>query len=165
MKPLNFIQPYSDEVLEWNSKTKRYELTKEFVKQEFEINFRDDGILEKRLKLNSRKIYNYIKYFSYTGNSQIIDTLLSKTKEGREFLKDVLLEQFAADNDTGYNDLSKQPAVNLATGQVLDRNELIRNQICVDAQQIIERNADYFGFNICVMSRYSPDVYLYLTRI
>lgn len=164
MKNLHFIQPRTDEVLKWDDKSKKYELTMEYVKSEFSINFADDGMLEKRLKKNTRKIYNYIKYHSYSGNSYFIDVLLSKTEEGREFIKDVLFEQFEADNETGYNDLSSQPAINLASGQTLDRDELRRNQISIDAEQIIDRSADYFGFNICLMSRFPPALQLYLTR-
>lgn len=164
MENLKFIQPYSDEFLTWNSKTNKYELTMSFVREELEINFKDDGVLEKRLKRNSKIVYSYLKNNTYVGNITDMETLLNKTEQGREFLKEVLLEQFDADNDTGYNDLTKQPAINLATGQVMDRNELIRNQIAVSTEQLIDNNAQYFGFNICVMFRYPPYLQLELTR-
>lgn len=164
MENLHFIQPYSDNVLKWNSQNNRYELTIEFVKNELEVHFRDDGVLTSRIKKNTRKIYNYIKYHSYSGNSHFIDVLLNKTEEGRKFLTDVLLEQLDADNETGFNDLSSQPAINVSSGQVLDRDELRRNQISVDTEQIIDRNADYFGFNICIMTSFPPALQLYLTR-
>ena len=164
MENLNFIQPYTDKFLTWNSKTNRYELTMSYVKEELEINFRDDGVLEKRLKRNSKIIYNYLKNNTYVGNIADMETLLNKTEQGRDFLKEVLLEQFEADNESGYNDLTKQPAINLATGQVIDRNELIRNQISVAAEQVIDNNAQYFGFNICVMFRYPPYLQLLLAR-
>lgn len=164
MKNLNFTQPYTDEILQWNEKSKKYELTIQFVKSELDVHFADDSVLESRIRKNSRKIYNYIKYHSYSGNSYFIDVLLNKTKEGRDFLKEVLLEQLEADNETGFNDLSSQPAVNVANGQVIDRNELQRNQISVDTEQLIERNADWFGFNICIMTRFPPALQLYLTR-
>ena len=129
-----------------------------------ETHYADDNVLDKRIKKNSRKIYNYIKYHSYSGNSYFVDVLLNKTEEGRRFLKDILLEQMEADNETGFNDLSSQPAVNVANGNIIDRDELRRNQISVDTEQIIERNTDYFGFNICLMSRFPPALQLYLTR-
>ena len=164
MENLNFIQPHTDEVLQWNNETNRYELTLEFVKSELDVHFATDEILQKRIKKNSRKIYNYIKYHSYTGNSYFIDVLLNKTEQGRKFLTDVLLEQLEADNETAFNDLSSQPAINVGTGQTIDRDELQRNQISVDTEQIINRNADYFGFNICIMTRFPPALQLYLTR-
>ena len=164
MNKLNFIQPYTDETMIWNSKTNKYELSPAFVKSEMETHYADDNVLDKRIKKNSRKIYNYIKYHSYSGNSYFVDVLLNKTEEGRRFLKDILLEQMEADNETGFNDLSSQPAVNVANGNIIDRDELRRNQISVDTEQIIERNADYFGFNICLMSRFPPALQLYLTR-
>ena len=164
MENLQFTQPYTDEVLKWNDATKKYELTIQFVKNEMDVHFADDGVLEKRIKKNSRKIYNYIKYHSYSGNAHFIDVLLNKTKQGREFLKDVLLEQLEADNETAFNDLSSQPAINIGTGQEISRDSLQANQISVDTQQIIDRNADYFGFNICLMTRFPPALQLYLTR-
>ena len=162
MKNLNFIKPYSNDQLSWNSTTEKYELTLQCVKSEFKINFSNDEETTRRIKKNTRKIYNYIKYHSSTVNSGYIDILLNKTEEGRRFLLDVLLEQFEADNETGYNDLSSQPAINIANGQVINREELERNQISVDTEQIIERNADYFGFNICMMMPYPLGVQLYL---
>lgn len=164
MKKLNYIEPRTDSILKWNETTKRYELTLEFVKQEMDVNFADDGILEKRIKKNSRKIYNYIKYRSYSGNYQFLEKLLNHTEEGREFLRDVLLEQLEADNETGFNDLSSQPAINIGSGQEISRESLQANQISVDTEQIIDRNADYFGFNICVMTKFPPALQLFLMR-
>lgn len=163
MRKLNFITPSDNESLKWNEKTKRYELKVEFVKDQLEVHFNGDKMLEDRIKKNSRKIYNYIKYHSFSGNARFIDRLLNETEEGRQFLKDVLFEQFEADNETAFNDLSSQPAVNVANGQIIDRNELIRNQISVDTEQIIDRNADYFGFNICIMTAFPPILQLYLS--
>ena len=90
--------------------------------------------------------------------------MLNKTEQGRQVLKDVLLEQLEADNETAFNDLSSQPAINVGTGQEISRESLQANQISVDTEQIIDRNADYFGFNICVMTRFPPALQLYLTR-
>lgn len=165
MKPLNIKKPYDDQFLKFNEATKRYELTIEFVKNEFDSNFRDDKVLQRRIEKNSRKIYNYIKYHSYSGNSELINKLLNETEEGRLFLKAVLYEQMDADIETGFNDLSSQPAINVANGQIIDRPELQKNQISVDAEQIIDRNADYFGFNICVMTRFPLMLQLYLKGI
>lgn len=165
MKPLNIKKPYDDQFLKFNEATKRYELTIEFVKNEFDSNFRDDKVLQRRIEKNSRKIYNYIKYHSYSGNSELINKLLNETEEGRSFLKAVLYEQMEADIETGFNDLSSQPAINVANGQIIDRAELQKNQISVDAEQIIDRNADYFGFNICVMTRFPLMLQLYLKGI
>ena len=164
MENLTFTQPRTDEFLKWNDESQRYELTLQFVKNELEVHYADDAVLERRIKKNSRKIYNYIKYHSYSGNSYYIDVLLNKTEEGRKFLKDVLLEQLEADNETGFNDLSSQPAVNISSGQVIDRDELQRNQISVDTEQIIESSARYFGINICLMAPFPPALQLYLTR-
>lgn len=161
MSRLTVIKPYNDEKLVFNKTTNRYELSFECAKALFDNNFADDDTLKKRLTKNSRKIYNYIKYHSYSGNRQVIEGLLNKTAEGRKFLFDVLLEQFEADVDSGFNDLSSAPAVNVANGQIIPREELQKNQISVDAEQIIDGNAGYFGFNICISYKFPVAIFVF----
>jgi hypothetical protein len=67
-----------------------------------------------------------------------------------------------ADNETGYNDLSNAPAVNVANGQVLDRNQLIANQLCVDAEQIVDSSATYFGVPICFATCYPWNYFMWV---
>lgn len=162
MKNLIFIEPTTDNVLKWNEDTQRYELTLQFVKSELDVNFANDGVTEKRIKKNSRKIYNFIKYRTHSANTPYIDILLNRTEEGRRFLKDVLLEQLEADNETAFNDLSSQPAIDIASGREISRDSLQENQISVDTEQIIDRSAEYFGFNIVLQCPYPPLVQQYL---
>lgn len=143
---LTKIQPYSDDKLIFNQD--KYELAFEYVKSLFEVNFKDDAELHRRIVKNSRKIYNFIFYRIHSANKVIVETLLNHTEQGRKFLLDVLTEQFDADNESGYNDLSSVAPINVSNGQVIDRNLLYQNQISVDAEQIIDRNAEYFGINI-----------------
>lgn len=143
---LTKIQPYSDDKLVFNQD--KYELAFEYVKSMFDINFRNDDELKRRIAKNSRKIYNFIYYRIHSANRLIAETLLNNTEQGRKFLLDVLTEQFEADNESGYNDLSSVAPINVANGQVIDRNLLYQNQISVDAEQIIDRNVEYFGINI-----------------
>lgn len=145
---LKIVEHYDDDKLVWNTETRRYELSIEYVKTHFDINFRDDKVIKQRLSKNSRKIYNVIYARSHTANKAVIDLCLNRSENGREFLFDVLLEQFEADNEYGFNDLSSAPAINLSNGSVIDRNLLYQNQISVDAEQILDRNAEYFGINI-----------------
>ena len=145
---ITVIEPYDDDKLVWNTETDHYELSFEYIRSNYEVNFRDDKELKRRLTKNSRKIYNFIYARTHTANKAVATLLLNKTEQGRKFLFDVLIEEFEADNATGYNDLSQNPAINLSNGSVIDRNLLIQNQICVDAEQIIDRNREYFGINI-----------------
>ena len=165
MRTLNFTQPYTDDVLTWNSSLQQYELTPQFVKSNLDIHFADDDILAKRIKKNSRKVYKYIKYRAFSGNVPYINTLLNQTLEGREFILQVLLEQLDADNETGFNDLSSQPAIDMASGREINRESLFANQISVDTEQLIDTNNEYFGFNIMVQYAYPPMIRLYLERV
>lgn len=142
------IKPYSDDKLFWNETTGRYELSFEYVKSNFDINFKNDAELKKRLSQNSRLIYNFILYNCNTRNKAVVEWALNKTPKGREFLFDVLLEQFDADNDSGYNDLVKISPINVSNGQVIDRGLILQNLVSVNTQIVIDRNAEYFGFNI-----------------
>ena len=156
-----FTKPYSDEKLTWNNQTNRYELTLEYVTNLFDNTFKDTGVLAKRITKNSRKIYNFIYARANSHNKEIIDFVLNNTENGRKFLIDVLTEQMEADIETGFNDLSSVPAVNTATGQVMDRGQLVLNQISVDAEQIVQSSANYFGFSIVYSAPYPYFYFLF----
>lgn len=165
MKALNFTKPYTDDILIWNATLQQYELAPQFVKSNLDVHFADDDILSKRIKKNSRKVYNFIKYRAYSGNVPYIQVLLNKTLEGRDFLTKVLLEQLDADNETGFNDLSSQPSIDMATGRELNRESLYANQVSVDTEQLIETNNAYFGFNMMVQYAFPPMIKLYIERL
>lgn len=156
MKQLQKITPYSDENLTWDDSTKKYYLTLEYCKANFDDNFADDEVLMKRIKMNTNLIYRFIKYRACSFNRRIIEKVVNYTQEGRDFLLEMLSAQMSADIETGYNDLSKTPAINVANGQVLDRNELYRNQLCVDAEQIFDSSDAWFGFRIGYQAPFPP---------
>ena len=143
---LTFTQPYDDDKLKYVDG--KYQLTIEYVKDQLDIHFADDEVLAKRLKKNTRKVYKVIFARINSNNRNIVEYVLTYTKEGREWLFDLLFEQFEADNETGFNDLSGQPAINFQNGQTIDRNELYRNQLSVDAEQILENSMQYCGMNL-----------------
>ena len=150
---LNVIEPFDDSKMEFDPNL-GYVLTIEYAKSMFGNNFHDDEILLKRLRKNSRKIYNFIKYRAYSGNAEVVDFLLNRTREGRQFLLDALTEQMEADSESGFNDLSSTPAVNVSNGQVMDREQLYANQISVDAEQIILNSHRYFGVSIITRTKF-----------
>lgn len=157
---LSIIQPYDDSKMEFDETAGRYVLTLSYVKAMFGNNFHDDEVLLTRLKKNSRKIYNFIHYHSYSGNAPVVEFLLNKTKEGRQFLLDALTEQMEADSESGFNDLSSTPAVNVSTGQIMDREQLYANQISVDTEQIILNSHRYFGVSIISRTKYPVGYFL-----
>ena len=164
MKITVIRQPYNDEVMTYNENTGRYELTIEYVKDNFTINFRDDRTLKERIKKTSRKIYNVIFARSNSANKQVIDFMLNRTLQGRVFLHDLFYEQLEADLQTGFNDLSSMPAINYANGNVIPREEQIRNQISVDTEQILDRSVEYFGINLLYSSTFPFYVYNFVEK-
>ena len=154
MKQLNKITPSSTDQLDWDEDSQKYFLKISYVKNEFDVTTLDDEALLKRIKKNSRKIYRWIDYHINSYNKPVVRAVLNKTQEGREFLLEMLSIQMEADLETGFNDLSSTPAINLSNGQVLDRDELYRNQICVDAEQVFECSDKYFGFRLGYQARY-----------
>jgi len=127
---------------------KRYVLTLEYAKRTFPPNFKDDETLVLRLQANSRKVYDFIHYRGHSKNRKIVDCLINRTEEGRAFIQEVLTAQMEADIKTGYNDLTSSPAINMSNGQIMDREELFRNAISVDTEQILEGSAGIFGVDI-----------------
>ena len=164
MKNLKFITPASTEELEWDAKSHQYLLKIEYVKDQIDVNYGDDEILKKRIRENSRLIYRFIKNRVHSYNRKLVNNVLENTEEGREFIKELLLTQLEADNETGYNDLSKTPAINIASNQVIDRNELYRNQVCVDVEQIFDDSDSYFGFRIGYQSPFPAYLFVYLRK-
>ncbi len=156
MKQLHKIKPYSDNELVWNENTKQYELTLEYFKSNYDDNFADDEETKKRLKKNSRLIYRFIKYRTCSYNRRIVDKVINYTQEGRNFIKEMLSTQMESDVETAYNDLSKIPAINVANGQVIDRNLLHANEVSVPTEEIWDSSDDWFGFRLGYQAPYPP---------
>ena len=140
-------EPYSDEQLEFDELTGRYQLKLGFVKNEFDMTFKSDGVLKRRIKNNSKTVYHFLYMRSNSANYFVLDFLLRRTEEGRKFLLEILLEQMEADLETGYNDIAKQPAINFANGQVMNRDEIQRNLVSVATENLIYSSSKFFGFN------------------
>lgn len=157
-------KPYDDESLEFNEETGRYQLTLAYVKKENDITFRSDGVLRKRIKNNSKLVYHFLYLRSNSANYFALDFLLQRTEEGRKFLLDVLSEQMEADLETGYNDIGKQPAINFASGQIINRDEIQRNIVSVTTENLIYESHKYFGFNAISQAVLPSQVFLIAQR-
>lgn len=157
-RTLNVIaKPYDDDSLVFNEKTGRYELTTDYLKNEFDAYYKDDGVAKRRIKLNSQVVYYYINLHVASYNRQVVNFLLHKTEQGREFLKEILSAQIYADLQSGYNDLMFNPAVSF-TGQDKDRTEIRKNALCVAAEDIFNSSSAYFGIQIGYLG-YFPAIF------
>lgn len=154
MSRLNFIKPYDDDKLHYNKDSGVYELTQEFVKKEYDNNWNDDKVIERRIKQNSRIVYDFIYSSGYSGNRRISKMLLNKTKEGRDFIFECLKAQYDADNENGYNDLSKQTPIDLVGGKNVNRDDIRANIISVGTEMIIDESSSYFGISIIYQGPY-----------
>ena len=162
MKKLKTITPYSDDSLTYDETTKKYYLTLDFCKAEFDPNFRDDAVLEKRIRKNTRVIYNFIHSRINNSNTQIVDFIITNTQEGRDFMLKLLETQMEADVDNGFNDLSLTPAINVSNGQIIDREEIRRNLVTVEVENLFYNSAKYLGINISYAGPFPPATLLYL---
>lgn len=154
MKNYKIINHYDDDNLVWNDKTGRYELTLQYCKNNFDSTYRNDGVLQRRIKLNSQVVYNYIALRVATVNKSVVNFLLNKTQEGRDFLLELLSAQQYADIQTGYNDMIFQPAINFSGGNDKDRNQIKLNALCVAAEQILNESDNYFGVRITYQGQF-----------
>jgi len=160
MKNLNVIsKPYSDDKLVYNEDTQRYELSLAYLKNEYDNPYKDDSEAKRRIKLNSRVVYSYINIHTASFNRHVVNFLLYKTKEGRQFLFDLLNEQQYADIQTGYNDFLYNPAVSFTGGGDKDRNEIRRNALCVAAEEVFNSSSQYFGFHIGYLGQFPTFIY------
>lgn len=154
MKKLDiYTEPKNDDKLEWNSETNRYQLTMAYVKTLRDaITFKNDSVLQRAIKQTSVRVYQWIVAHSCTVNRAVIDFLLNKTEQGRQFLIQCLTAQMEADLDWGYNDLTVRPVINAQTGQEGDRDNYRKNAISLECESIIDDSVQYFGINLLYMS-------------
>jgi len=161
MRSLQIINHYDDENLKFNEKTGRYELTPQYCKDNFDATYKNDGVLARRIKLNSQVVYNYIALHVATVNKPVVAFLLNRTQEGRDFLLELLSAQIYADIQTGYNDLLFQPAINF-NGQDKDRRQIRINALCVAAEQILEESDNYFGVRITYQAQFPYPYFVFM---
>ena len=162
MKALKFITPYSDDSLTYDEQTNQYLLTREYCKSVFDHTFKNDQILDRRIEKNSDKVYNFIFSRVHSSNVQVVEKILSSTEEGRKFMLKLLALQMEADVQSGYNDLTLAPAVNVSNGQVIAREELQRNQVVVDVEQLLTCSSRYLGINIWFAAKFPPHLLYYV---
>lgn len=165
MKKLNAQAPYDDDKLVWNKETNQYELAFEFCKSEYDQNYIDDETLKKRIKKNSRVVYRFIANRVNSFNRILALTMINKSKEGRDFIFNLLRTQMESDVDSGYNDLTNNPAVNLANGQILPREELLRNAVSVATEQEWDNNQLYFGINLGYQAQFPSYYFLFVRNL
>lgn len=137
------ITPYSDDKMLYNKHSKQYELNISYIKSEFGNPYADDGVLQKRINRNTRKVYNYIFATAHSANRKIITAIISHTEEYRKFIFEALLSQMEADLSSGYNDQSLY-----APKDFNERNLQYINEVSVDTKNIIDNCKGFGGINL-----------------
>lgn len=164
MKQITLLsQPYSDDNLEWNPNSGRYELTLQFLKDQFGESYKNDEVAKRRLKLNSQVVYYYINAHVASWNREVVNFLLHKTEEGRKFLLEILSAQIYADLQTAYNDTMFISPINF-NGQDKDRNEIRRNALCLAAEDVFQNSDTFFGIRIGYQGQFPPFFYLFVRQ-
>ena len=74
----------------------------------------------------------------------------------------ILSSQMEADIDSGYNDLTKFSPINVATGQVVAREEFKRNQVSVETEQIFDNSDDYMGIRIGYLAAFPGWLFMFV---
>lgn len=157
---MKHLEPFTDNVLEWDGN--QYVLTREFIKANYEVAYRDDETLDRRRRKNTRVVYSVIASRLCQSNSKLAMWVLNNTECGRVFLRDILAEQMEADLATGYNDLGTSNLVNMANGQVIKRIDIEHNLLCVNAELMLQSATNYFPFNLFVQYPYPWNITNYI---
>lgn len=137
-------KPKNDKDMIYDTEMGLYKLTSSYAKKEFEITYRDDNVLGRRLKKISRATHTYLMWKSAPENKQVIDFFLHRTEEGRNFVKAILTSALEADLESGYYSLSQQAPINF------DRQKQMENRVDVQTESIINDSERYVGFNLFV---------------
>ena len=150
------IEPHTDNDLEWDGR--RYVLTIAYIKDNFEVTYKDDGTLDARRKLNSKIVYKEMARRLNSNNVELAMKIFNETAEGRRFVKDVLSEQMQADLKNGYNDMGYMSPIDFAKGQAMDKKDIEANLLCPSAEGVIDDNPLYFPFNVFTAYAYPWNV-------
>lgn len=156
MKNLHVINPYSDDSLQYNENTGRYSLTREYCKANYEMTLKNDGVLDREIERNTDNVYDFIDSKTNTNNLQVVKALLTRTQEGRDFILKLLSYQMDANMESGFNSTGKIPLVNAANGQIIAREEVMRNQVSVEVERLLMNSAQYLGVNIFYQGTFPP---------
>lgn len=100
--------------------------------------YADQNSIQKTLNSISRTIYNWIYSRVPVSNKNYIEYLLAKHPDCILAVYEAMKSQLEADVSSGYNDIKNQPAINFQTGMNIDRNDIKRNLVCIEAQNILE---------------------------
>lgn len=100
--------------------------------------YSDFNTIEKTLKSISRTIYNWIYSRVPFSNKNYIEYLLATHKDCIRVIYGAMIAQLEADIASGYNDIKNQPAINFQTGMNVGRDEIKKNLVCIEAQNILE---------------------------
>ncbi len=157
---LKILEPFNDDLLEYDKANEVYVLTLSIAYTLIGNVFKDDKELQRRLKLNSIIVYNYIYNHGNTNNKKYTRFILNNTEQGRKFIYRCLESQIIADAKSGYNDLGSENLVDMQSGNVIDRNKIRENLVSVNTEEIIiNSKADLSGYNvICQMPYYIPEI-------
>lgn len=157
---LKILEPFNDDLLEYDKPNEVYVLTLSIAHTLIGNVFKDDNELQRRLKLNSIIVYNYIYNHGNTNNKKYTRFILNNTEQGRKFIYRCLESQIIADAKSGYNDLGSENLVDMNSGNVIDRNKIRENLVSVNTEEIIiNSKADLSGYNvICQMPYYIPEI-------
>jgi len=164
---MTFSNPYNDETMYYDIKTHRYVLCLSYAKSLVGNAYNDDGVMDKRLKEISLNVYNFIYSQGHTSNKKYTKLFLNATENGRNLLIEALGAQLSADAENGYNDMVKQNPIDFNSGNVIDRDKIIYNQVCIQCQKIIENSpSDLDGYQIvCQIPYYIPSLENILEQI
>ena len=162
MKRLNAIKPYSDKSLQYDETTNRYLLTREFCKGNFDFTFKSDLQLDREIERNTDVVYDFIFSRVNTNNAQVVEYILSSTKEGRALILKMLSYQMEANMESGFNSTGKIPLVNASNGQIIQREEVARNTVSVEVERLFYNSPRYVGLQLGYQGSFPPIVYLNL---
>ena len=156
MRKLTVITPYSDDSLTYDENTQRYSLTREYCKANYDATLKNDRVLDREIERNTNNVYDFIFSKVNTKNQQAVQFLLSRTKEGRDLILKALDYQMEANIESGFNSTGKIPLVNPSNGQVLPREEVMRNQVSVEVERLLNNSNLYLGVNIFYQGIFPP---------
>ena len=158
---IQIIKPYDTADFKYNRSKHRYVLDKTVITA-LGGQYKNETIATRRLESISKAVYRYIYEHGNSANRYYVEFILNCTREGREMLYNAMYEQLTADVDNGYEDGAKQNLIDFATGNIIDREQVKKNRLAIDAE--CEIHSGILPINILYAGAFAVAPYYYQNK-
>jgi len=132
-----YVAPADDNDMIYDKTIHRWKLSKVAI-QSAEPHISDEVATKKAASI-SQHVYTYIRHMAVIGsNFPFAEWVYSCTKQGKEMIKEAMMDQLFADAESNLDGTANQARINFVTGSVVDREAARNARVDEDAKDLID---------------------------